>query len=60
MPDAQWADPDSAEAAQWLSRLRDAPELRRQLGARARAAASEKLSLAAYRRAIGESLGEPR
>jgi glycosyltransferase involved in cell wall biosynthesis len=60
VPNARWADPDSAEAAQWLTRLRDDPERRRQLGERARAAATEKLSLAAYRRAIGDSLGEPR
>ena len=59
VPNAQWADPDSAEAAGWLARLRNDPELRRQMGERARAAATEKLSLAAYRRAIGDSLGEP-
>jgi glycosyltransferase involved in cell wall biosynthesis len=57
---AQWADPDSAEAAAWLSRLRSEPEFRRQLGLKARDAATEKLSLAAYRRAIGDSLGTPR
>jgi len=56
---AQWADPDSAEAAAWLRRLRDDSEFRRALGLRARDAVSEKLSLNAYRRAIGDSLGEP-
>jgi glycosyltransferase involved in cell wall biosynthesis len=59
VPNAQWADPDSAEAAAWLTRLRNDPELRRRMGERARDAATEKLSLSAYRRAIGDSLGEP-
>ncbi|MDB5393486.1 MAG: hypothetical protein JWM91_992 [Rhodospirillales bacterium] len=59
VPNAQWADPDSTEAAAWLIRLRADPEFRRQLGRRARDAATEKLSLTAYRRAIGDSLGEP-
>jgi glycosyltransferase involved in cell wall biosynthesis len=56
---AQWADADVGEAAAWLRRLRDDPELRRALGERGRAAAGERLSLAAYRRAIGDSLPEP-
>ncbi len=59
LPGAKWADPDPAEAAAWLTRLRDEPDFRRALGERARAAASEKLSLAAYRRAIGDSLSAP-
>ena len=58
LPGAQWADPDASEAAAWLTRLRNAPELRHQMGERARAAATDKLSLTAYRRAIGDSLGE--
>ncbi len=57
---ASWAEPDSAQAAAWLTTLRSDPEHRRQLGIKARAAATEKLSLQAYRRAIGDSLGTPR
>jgi glycosyltransferase involved in cell wall biosynthesis len=56
---AEWADADMDEAAAWLKRLRDEPELRRTLGSRGRTAASERLSLAAYRRAIGDSLPPP-
>ncbi len=56
---AQWAEADTAEAASWLAKLRDDPALRHDLGARGRAAAAEKLSIAAYRRAIGDSLPAP-
>jgi glycosyltransferase involved in cell wall biosynthesis len=56
VPGAKWADADVGEAAAWLTRLRDDADLRDGLGERARAAATEKLSLAAYRRAIGDSL----
>ena len=59
VPGAEWAEPNSAEAAAWLTRLHDEPEFRRALGIRARSAAMEKLSFAAYRRSIGDSLGEP-
>jgi glycosyltransferase involved in cell wall biosynthesis len=56
LPGANWADADTGEAAAWLTRLREDLEFRRALGERARAAATEKLSLAAYAQAIGESL----
>jgi glycosyltransferase involved in cell wall biosynthesis len=56
---AQWAEADVGDAADWLKRLYEDPEFRRQLGERGKAAATRKLSLAAYRRAIGGSLGDP-
>ena len=56
---ALWAEPDIAEAAAWLNHLRDDSTSRHNLGARARAAAESKLSLAAYKRAIGDSLKSP-
>jgi glycosyltransferase involved in cell wall biosynthesis len=59
VPGAEWAEADVGDAAAWLKRLYEAPEFRRQLGERGKAAATRKLSLAAYRRAIGDSLGEP-
>ncbi len=59
VPGAKWAEANVDEAAAWLKRLRDDAEFRRNLGQRAKAAATAKLSLAAYRRAIGGSLGEP-
>jgi len=59
VPGAQWAEADVGDAAAWLKRLCEDPEFRRQLGERGRAAASAKLSLAAYRRAIGDSLEMP-
>jgi glycosyltransferase involved in cell wall biosynthesis len=59
VPGTQWAEADVGDAAAWLKRLYDDPEFRRQLGERGKAAASAKLSLATYRRAIGDSLGEP-
>ncbi len=40
-PDQLWASPDIDDAARWLCRLRDDPELRRQLGDRARTDASQ-------------------
>jgi glycosyltransferase involved in cell wall biosynthesis len=54
---AEWAEADVGDAAAWLKRLYKDPEFRRQLGMRGKAAATAKLSLAAYRRAIGDSLG---
>ena len=59
VPGAKWAEADVGDAAAWLRRLYEDPEFRRQLGERGKAAATAKLSLAAYRRAIGDSLGEP-
>jgi glycosyltransferase involved in cell wall biosynthesis len=56
---AEWAEPDIDEAATWLRRLRDDAELRQSLATRGREAAAERLSLAAYRRAIGDSLPPP-
>jgi glycosyltransferase involved in cell wall biosynthesis len=56
LPGASWAEADIDDAAQWLRRLRDDPALRRDLGERGRAAAAARLSLAAYRNAIGSSL----
>ena len=55
----KWAEPNVGEAAAHLARLRAEPDYRRALGRKAEAAATEKLSLAAYRRAIGDSLGAP-
>jgi glycosyltransferase involved in cell wall biosynthesis len=59
VPGAKWAEADVDEAAAWLKRLRDDADFRLNLGRRAKEAATAKLSLAAYRRAIGDSLGEP-
>jgi glycosyltransferase involved in cell wall biosynthesis len=56
VPGALWADADVDDAASWLRRLAESPSLRRDLGERGRAAAAAKLSLAAYRAAIGDSL----
>jgi glycosyltransferase involved in cell wall biosynthesis len=53
---AMWADADVDDAASWLRRLAGSPSLRRDLGERGRAAAGAKLSLTAYRAAIGDSL----
>jgi glycosyltransferase involved in cell wall biosynthesis len=55
-----WAEPDIEEAAAWLRRLRDDPGLRRTLADRSRAAAANRFSLDAYRRAIGDALTERR
>jgi glycosyltransferase involved in cell wall biosynthesis len=59
LPGAEWADPSTEEAAAWLRRLRGDPELRRRMGQRARENATSKLSLDAYRHAIGDSLPSP-
>jgi len=59
VPGAKWAEADVDDAATWLGRLYLDADFRRRLGERGKAAATEKLSLAAYRRAIGDSLGEP-
>jgi len=59
VPGAKWAEADVDDAATWLGRLYLDADFRRRLGERGKAAATEKLSLAAYRRAIGNSLGEP-
>ncbi len=59
VPGAKWAEADVGDAAAWLRRLYENPEFRRRLGERGKAAATRKLSLAAYRRAIGDSLGDP-
>jgi glycosyltransferase involved in cell wall biosynthesis len=56
VPGTAWADPDVGEAAAWLTRLRSETSLRASLAARARAAASERLSVDAYGRAIESSL----
>jgi glycosyltransferase involved in cell wall biosynthesis len=55
-PDLFWADADIAHAADWLARLRADRNLRGDLGRRGQEAAAEKLSLTAYRAAIGDSL----
>lgn len=59
VPGAEWAEADIDEAAAWLKRLQADLPFRKNLGERARESVSEKLSLAAYRRAIGDSLPEP-
>jgi glycosyltransferase involved in cell wall biosynthesis len=59
VPGARWAEADVDDAAQSLRRLYENADFRRALGERGKAAATEKLSLAAYRRAIGNSLGAP-
>lgn len=56
VPGTFWADPDIEEAASWLTQLRRDREFRNSMAVRARDAASERLSLAAYRRAIGDAL----
>ncbi len=57
--DTCWAEADVDDAAAWLTRLRADAEFRQSLGKRGRQAAGEKLSLDAYRRAIGNSLPSP-
>ncbi len=59
MPDMRWAEADADEAAHWLSRLRDDRNFRFTLGQRGKVAATAKLSLAAYKRAIESSLPAP-
>jgi glycosyltransferase involved in cell wall biosynthesis len=59
VPGAEWAEADVDDAAVWLKRLYLDASFRRDLGDRGKAAATAKLSVAAYRRAIGSSLGEP-
>jgi glycosyltransferase involved in cell wall biosynthesis len=56
---AKWAEADVDDAAAWLRRLYEDAAFRRDLGERGKTAATKKLSLAAYRRAIGDSLGDP-
>jgi glycosyltransferase involved in cell wall biosynthesis len=46
VPGAVWAEPDVADAAAHLRRLADDPAARRELGERARAAATERLGTA--------------
>ena len=55
-PDAVWAEPDIAAAADWLTRLADDPALRHRLGGAARAAAQTRLGPATLRDAVA-SLG---
>jgi glycosyltransferase involved in cell wall biosynthesis len=52
-PETVWAEPDIAEAARALRRLRTDPEGARELGARAAAFAASAFGAAAYARAIG-------
>jgi glycosyltransferase involved in cell wall biosynthesis len=59
MPKALWADADVEEAAGWLRRLRDEPNFRADLARRGRDAASAKLSLDAFHRAVAGSLPPP-
>ncbi len=56
---ALWAEPDVGEAAAWLRRLWEDAGLRQGLGARGRDAAAARLSLDAYRAAIGDGLPPP-
>ena len=56
VPGTSWADADTEEAASWLTRLRDDAVLRKDLGERGRAAASVRLSVGAYGRAIESAL----
>ena len=51
-----WADADVEQAAAWLSRLRNDGGLRKNLGERGRVAASTRLSLEAYGRAVESAL----
>jgi glycosyltransferase involved in cell wall biosynthesis len=53
---ALWADPDVAHAADWLQKLKAAPELRRRMGEAARVGAEQSFGDAAYRAAIGDVL----
>lgn len=53
---AVWAEPDVDEAARWLRRLRDSPELRERLGSQARLVTAAGLGLAAYGEAVTRAL----
>ncbi|HEY5300928.1 MAG TPA: glycosyltransferase [Acetobacteraceae bacterium] len=55
---AMWADPDIAQAADWLRRLADDPALRARLGAAGYAAAQERLGGAKLADAV-RALGVP-
>ncbi len=55
---ATWAEPDVAQAADWLRRLADDPGLRARLGAAGRAAAQARLGSAPLAEAV-RSLGLP-
>jgi glycosyltransferase involved in cell wall biosynthesis len=52
-----WADPDEAEAAEFLRRLAADPDLGRRIGERARRDALERFGTERYREWIGDSLG---
>jgi glycosyltransferase involved in cell wall biosynthesis len=56
----QWAEPDVGVAAEWMRRLRDQPELSKQMGRRAQATVREKLSPDVVGRLIAERLAEIR
>jgi glycosyltransferase involved in cell wall biosynthesis len=56
LPGTSWADADVEQAAAWLTRLRDDGGLRKDLGERGRAAASKRLSVEAYGRAVENAL----
>jgi glycosyltransferase involved in cell wall biosynthesis len=56
----RWAEPDIEEAAAWLRRFRSEGNLASSLAEKGRQAASSRLSLAAYRQAIGDSRAPPR
>jgi glycosyltransferase involved in cell wall biosynthesis len=56
-PAMEWAEPDIDAAAQTMRRLRDAPELRRRLGAQAREVARRIFSRAEYCRNAAKVLG---
>ncbi|MEO9190164.1 MAG: glycosyltransferase [Acetobacteraceae bacterium] len=56
VPGALWAEPDIAQAADWLRRLADDPALRARLGAAGRAAAQARLGSATLADAV-RSLG---
>lgn len=55
---ALWAEPDAAQAVDWLRRLADDPGLRARLGAAGRAAAAARLGSARLAEAV-QTLGVP-
>jgi glycosyltransferase involved in cell wall biosynthesis len=58
VPGAVWAEPDEAQAADWLRRLADDPGLRRRMGEAGRAAAQARLGSARLAEAV-RALGVP-
>lgn len=54
--DQKWAEPDTEQAADWLVRLAESPDLGREIGRAAAEFAATRFSLSSYLDAIGPSL----